>query len=782
SVCSPSFSCDDTVSHCLDCTVIKAGYVCHIQENLDALQKELQKLIEVRNDVQMRLLVAEQQQQMKRLEQVQGWLSRVQHVQTKVRELTGERSGGFCSMNCLSSYKFGEKVVETLQDVQSLRNEGNFKEVAQARPLPENLVDEKALPPIVVGLQDSTNQVWRCLMEEEVGILGLYGMGGVGKTTLLTLINNKFFDTPNDFDLVIWVVVSKDLQLKRIQDCIARKIDLFNRSWNSKSLLEKAEDIFKVMKRKKFVILLDDIWEPWVNLFQAPHVHLIRWFSQLVSLRSAAKWKLTNPSKYRYEDSWKLFEVKVRRDTLDSHPDIPELAKTVVKECGGLPLALITVGRAMASKKTPREWEHAIEVLSSSAFKFSSMEKKKEEENCVKMHDVIRDMALWIASTIDEKEKFLVLAGVGLQNAPGIGLWKEVTRMSLMQIRIRRLLESSSSPHLQTLFLGSNDLNEVNRDFFQFMASLRVLTLSDGSLPGHLLTGISNLVSLQHLDPARSKIRRLPMELKYLVHLKRLNLEFTRLTRIPQEVISNLKMLRVLRMYECGSDKQEGDSILIGGREVLVVEILSLQHLNVLTVTLESFCALRMLLDSPRLQSLSTPSLCLKHCCHSELLGVQSTSVPVYSLAGLRHLQTLHLEYSDLEDLKIDYAVEVPKIQQTRGFHSLQNICISYPKLKHLTWLIVAPNLKHVRISSCLDLEEIISVEKLGEVSPEVMHISLKRLAFPSSAKLKKLPLDCISGLEHKIIIKGQYHWWKELQWDDQVTQNAFRPCFKLTI
>ncbi|KAH9714851.1 putative disease resistance protein [Citrus sinensis] len=560
---------------------------------------------------------------MKRLEQVQGWLSRVQDVQTEVRELARERRGrelarerrgGFCSMNCMSSYKFGEKVVETLQDVQSLRNEGNFKEVAQARPLTENLVDEKALPPIVVGLQDSTNQVWRCLMEEEVGILGLYGMGGVGKTTLLTLINNKISDTPNDFDLVIWVVVSKDLQLKRIQDCIARKIDFATRASNKVVFTTREFEIGGQMEAHKS--------------FEVECLG--------------------------YDDSWKLFE----------------------------------------------------------------------------------------------KEKFLVLAGVGLQNAPGIGLWKEVTRMSLMQIRIRRLLESSSSPHLQTLFLGSNDLNEVNRDFFQFMASLRVLTLSDGSLPGHLLTGISNLVSLQHLDPARSKIRRLPMELKYLVHLKRLNLEFTRLTRIPQEVISNLKMLRVLRMYECGSDKQEGDSILIGGREVLVVEILSLQHLNVLTVTLESFCALRMLLDSPRLQSLSTPSLCLKHCCQSELL--------------------------------------------TRGFHRLQNICISYSKLKHLTWLIVAPNLKHVRISSCLDLEEIISVEKLGEVSPEVMHnlIPLARIEYLILEDLKnlksihssKLPLDCISGLEHKIIIKGQYHWWKELQWDDQVTQNAFRPCFRLTI
>lgn len=48
----------------------------------------------------------------------------------------------------------------------------------------------------------------------------------------------------------------------------------------------------------------------------------------------------------RYEDAWKLFEEKVGRDILDSHPNIPELAETVAKECGGLPLALITVGRS----------------------------------------------------------------------------------------------------------------------------------------------------------------------------------------------------------------------------------------------------------------------------------------------------------------------------------------------------------------------------------------------------------------------------------------------------
>ncbi|KAJ0099547.1 hypothetical protein Patl1_21862 [Pistacia atlantica] len=45
--------------------------------------------------------------------------------------------------------------------------------------------------------------------------------------------------------------------------------------------------------------------------------------------------------------------------------------------------------------------------------------------------------------------------------------------------------------------------------------------------------------------------------------------------------------------------------------------------------------------------------------------------------------------------------------------------------------------------------------------------------------KLKKLPLDSNIAKEHKIVIKGQKEWWKELQWEDEATLNAFLPCFK---
>ncbi|KAK9232158.1 hypothetical protein WN943_022401 [Citrus x changshan-huyou] len=890
--CSVSFSCDDTISHCLDCIVSQAGYICHLKDNLAALRTEFQKLIEARNDVHIRVLVAEQRQ-MRRLQQVQGWLSRVQDVEKEVPRLLAEIIGkeeeilgGFCSGNCIERHKYGKRVVESLKNVQSLRKEGDFKDVAQT--VPENPVDERPLPPAVVGSQSTLDRVWRCLTEEPVGIVGLYGMGGVGKTTLLRQINNSFLHTSNNFDFVIWEVVSRDLQLEKIQESIAKKIGLCNESWDGKSFHEKAQEIFKIMRNTKFVLLLDDIWE-LVDLAQvglpvpsrtsaSKVVFTTREFELCGQMDAHKSFKVECLG---YEDAWRLFEEKVGRDVLDSHPDIPELAETVARECGGLPLALITVGRAMASNKAPREWEHAIEVLRSSASKFSGMEKRvlsrlkfsydflpsnetrfcllycslfpedysisiedlidcwicegfldeyngigarnqgsslirsllhaclleEEDDNRVKMHDVVRDMALWIASTTEkQEERYLVLAGVGLTETPRSELWQEVTRMSLMQNKIWRLPESPASPHLLTLFLSSNYISMANEEFFQSMASLRVLKLSHTLLPRHFLVGISNLFSLQNLDLSETGIEGLPLELRYLVNLKCLNLESTyRISKIPGQLISNLKMLEALRMFKCGSSKQKSSSILFGGSLVLVEELLGLKHLNVLTITLHSFAALQRLLTSPSLQSIvsNTPSLSLTNC-------RSLSSLSVLTLASLRHLEALDMmDCKDLEEMEIDYAGgEVKRIRETHGFFSLHKVSIWGSKLRHVTWLILAPNLKHIAVTSCRYLEEIISLDKLGEIPSEEMQnlipfarlgflylgglenlrsIYPRALPFPHlkelhvtlCPKLMKLPFDCISGLERKLIIGGEESWWNNLQWDDQATQNAFLPCLK---
>ncbi|XP_031265164.1 probable disease resistance protein At5g63020 [Pistacia vera] len=568
-VFSFSISGDDILSRCLNCLFAETAYIRDLEDNLRKLQAENQKLIEASHDVTTRVKNAEDQPEMKmkRLDKVQGWLSRVEAVGTEVEEIIKDSSreidrlclGGYCSWNCISSHKFGKRVAEKLRAVATLKSEGDFKDVAEK--VLKDSVNEIPIDPKIVGMQSIFDKVWRCLGEKQVGITGLHGTGGVGKTTLLTQVNNNFCNERNDFDVVIWVAVSKDHQVEKIQEAIGKKIGFSSESWKKKSLLEKAQDLLEILRKKKFVLLLDDIWER-VDLTKVgiPHPDPNNGSKIVFTTRSVEVCGLMEAHKHfrveflENEQAWELFRSKVGEDTLNNHPDILELARIVAKECGGLPLALITIGRAMAFKKTPGEWSHVIQVLQRSASEFPGMDKvyprlkftydslpNDKVRSCflycslfsedykvdkrdlidrwigegfldeyegigarnqgyhfigillnaclleevsgvddkVKMHDVIRDMALWIACEVEkEKESFLVHAGARLTEAPKADKWIGVRRISLMANEIENLSEVPTCPGLLTLFLKDNRLKMINNDFFQSISSLKLLDLS----------------------------------------------------------------------------------------------------------------------------------------------------------------------------------------------------------------------------------------------------------------------------------------------------------------
>ncbi|KAJ4790731.1 Disease resistance protein RPS5 [Rhynchospora pubera] len=76
------------------------------------------------------------------------------------------------------------------------------------------------------------------------------------------------------------------------------------------------------------------------------------------------------------EDALRLFYEKVGEKTVKSHPLIPSLAQEIVKELGGLPLALITIGVSMRGKKGPKEWKDRIDLLKKSRLKGIDEEEK----------------------------------------------------------------------------------------------------------------------------------------------------------------------------------------------------------------------------------------------------------------------------------------------------------------------------------------------------------------------------------------------------------------------
>ncbi|XP_052485127.1 probable disease resistance protein At1g15890 isoform X2 [Gossypium raimondii] len=399
-------------------------------------------------------------------------------------------------------------------------------------------------------------------------------------------------------------------------------------------------------------------------------------------------------------EAFNLFEEKVGSETFRMHPDICKLAEAVVEECAGLPLALITIGRAHGIQEDPSRMGicyRSFKAISSFCVARDYSIVKDELVDCwiggglldehtnlnnarnqghfiigslidacllgkgpinvdVKMHDLIRDMALWIAGE-SENEKFFAKSGVQLKEQPKAKKWEEVTRMSLMENQIENLTEILECPNLQTLFLGRNDLKVIMGDFFNFMPMLRVLDLSLNKKLEELPVGIAKLVSLEHLNLSWTGIKKLPVELKTLAKLKYLNLEWTAdLKMIPQQLISSFSKLQVLKMEGCGY-----------GCLLVLEEIEHLKYLNVLTLT---FRCVSELEKASRFNKFFS--------CAIEAVNLEdfrdSRSLNIMALAKLQHLCVLSLSSCmDLEEVKIERNI----IEGAGCFHSLRSVTLS---------------------------------------------------------------------------------------------------------
>ncbi|KAJ9692583.1 hypothetical protein PVL29_011574 [Vitis rotundifolia] len=308
-ICSISLSADRIVSRFWDGTTEHANYLRKLPENLVELGTSRERLRELRNDVERKVDIAESEQ-MQRLDQVQGWLSSVKNLETQVSELIKDGTEEI-KKTCLGGCVLGKVERSGL-----LRTEG-----------PWDVVAERLLSPRV-GERPSEATV--------VGIIGLYGLGGVGKTTLLTQINNAFTKTTHDFDFVIWVTVSRNVNIGKIQDDIWKKIGFCDDRWKSKDRDEKATSIWNVLTEKRFLLLLDDVWERLnlldvgVPLQNKKNKIVFTTRSEEVCAQMEADEKIKVEC-LTWTEPWDLFRMKLGEDNLNFHPDIPQLAQVVAR-------------------------------------------------------------------------------------------------------------------------------------------------------------------------------------------------------------------------------------------------------------------------------------------------------------------------------------------------------------------------------------------------------------------------------------------------------------------
>ncbi|TYH14521.1 hypothetical protein ES288_A06G226700v1, partial [Gossypium darwinii] len=805
-----------------DFIVGHANYVCKLKQTLPTLSAALQELRALRNDVQREVDVADQRL-LKPFERVQLWLSTADTMITEAENLVSHGPqqmnnlclGGCISENCLSSYKFGKRVAEMLQEIS------DHKMVV--RPLEQP-----------VALESTIQKVWSCIEDKDVGIIGLYGLGGVGKTTLLTQINNKFGTTGNDFKVVIWALVSKDYDVGKIQDRIGENIG-FLESWKNKSVDQKAVDIYGILSNKRFVVLLVDLWERMdlnqVGIPKPSQENGSKLIFTTRYLEVCGEMGARKKIKVECLEPWELFQDKVGDETLNSHPDIPNLAKQVAERCGGLPLSLITIGRAMACKTTLGEWKYAIEMLKRCALpkmenevfpllKFSYDNLPDVTMKCCLLYCCLhpedycipkkRLVEYWfcegLLNQFDRISDAQMQGDYIVNSLLSACLLERDGEYSVKMHDVILLKETPKCPNLRTLFLGQNELKVISNGFFQFIPHLTVLDLSRNFGLRVLPKGISELISLECLDLSATFIEELPIELKLLTKLKMLDLSYMHnLRKIPRQLISNFVKLQIFRIGRLGNGDYGVDNVLSWGMEKLIEELKGLHHLNILSITIKSMISLERFL-----------SFNLFRCC-TQALELRDFGVlkvfNVLCLENLEHLETL--EFLDCESMK---EIKMEKLHpwvfsstnHTSRFHTLSTVRIfECNKLRDMTWLILAPNLSYIGIFGCKKMEEILSERKLDEVTgvteisypkpflkletlhlfrlPKLKSIYWNALPFPrlkhihifGCRGLKKLPLNSDSAKGNLLTIEGSKHWWARVEWEKKATQYAFLPSFK---
>ncbi|BFG20379.1 hypothetical protein CerSpe_066530 [Prunus speciosa] len=656
------------------------NYLIYYDSNIESLTDALKKLDDKKNDVQ-RFVDAAKRNGATIKDQVQSWLEDVSKVFREAQELQTKVNMqrrclyGLCP-SLKSRYSLSRKAKKIAQHVLDLKlDEGLSNNVANPAPLQQlgSIISSEGFK----GFESRKavmNDVLSALRNEKTRIIGICGMGGVGKTTMVREIREiiKILQGTNRlFDDVVMSTVSATVNIRTIQTEIAESLDM--------KLVEETESIRaqrlheRIKQSKRILIILDDVWSE-LNLQDVGipfgvgpttyQVHegckiLLTSRNEEVCKVMGCKDDIFRVQALNENEAWELFRATIG-ELLDNDSEWLRIAKLIADECKGLPIAIITVGKALLSSNEKHEWITALEELKhSTSVNIIGMEPKvysciklsydkldsdevkscfllcclfpedydvpieylvrygwgraifqnintveiarkrvhffigqlkrrfllldSEKEECIKMHDVVRDVAISIASK--DPDRFMIRSSDAKGGGGGwLGVQKVTNQehcraISLVDVKLdENYADGLECPNLELLQLKNSSGSSEYSNHFKRLRELNVLSFlgmdmsgclaSKRSLPlgepkylhtlcledcklGDISHVIGGLENLEILSFARSKINKLPREIGLLHRLRMLDAtDCEGLKEIPHGVLSNLRRLEELYMAE----------------------------------------------------------------------------------------------------------------------------------------------------------------------------------------------------------------------------------------
>ncbi|XP_044970503.1 disease resistance protein Pik-2-like [Hordeum vulgare subsp. vulgare] len=233
---------------------------------------------------------------------------------------------------------------------------------------------EKEIVEIIKLISDQPTQ--------ELQVITVWGMGGLGKTTLVKdIYGNQELSAM--FEKRAWVTVMRPFNLEGLLRSLIMQLDressetktvvgLMGSTRNTlllMPLLSLIEEMGRLTEKKRCLIVLDDVSSSAEWNMITPNFHGMEYTSRImVTTREENLAKLCSRRQENiymlkdldHKDARDLFTKKVFKETTDldlQYPDLVEHAELILRRCGRLPLAIATIGGFLSNQpKSSLEW------------------------------------------------------------------------------------------------------------------------------------------------------------------------------------------------------------------------------------------------------------------------------------------------------------------------------------------------------------------------------------------------------------------------------------------
>ncbi|KAI4332170.1 hypothetical protein L6164_017100 [Bauhinia variegata] len=620
--------------------VIRHGqYLFCINKLLKNLQDKMKELMSTRDSVLIR--VEEAKQKTQRIEDVvQKWLTDVQSLLEEVEKLEQQvQASNTCFRGMCPTWKrylLCKQMVLKTKVMAEFNNKSNFKTFARLATLPGIEYSSTEDFTFFESTKLAYAQLLEALQDDGIYRIGLYGMGGSGKTTLVTEVGKKAKES-NLFDRVVAITVSQTPNIRNIQGQMA---DMLNIKLEEESDEGRAQRLhMRLKEEKKILIIVDDVWGEF-NLknigiaFDICHngsckVILTTRRQQVCTLMDCQKKILLEL--LNEDESWTLLQKHAQLDDQSSLTLLNTVAQDVARECKGLPIAIQAVGKSLKGMSInewkvarenlrrsepvdvedglrdafsclklsydylkdeikllflmccifPEDHEFSIEdlircgaglgvcreyqsfdlarnlvtmginKLLDSCLLMHAKNKNQSRKEAVKMHDIIRDLSLWIASK--EGRTIMVNLSTDLNSLIRDGAIKNYFALSSWYGHTSQISNQLVFPKLEILWIQTDSSLDMSSISIEGLQGLKVMVLicNNSYEPGYLSLSpfIGSLTNLRTLCLRGWKLDDISFVVR-LIRLEVLELKSCLFNELPNE-IGNLDKLKLLDLSEC---------------------------------------------------------------------------------------------------------------------------------------------------------------------------------------------------------------------------------------